>query len=372
MVKRLLMWMIAIAAGVAAAIAGGDAAERYLQQTAISDAFSRLRLFHELRRAALEDYLQSMASDVRAASENPTVVDAAEKLGFAWSTLGPDARRVLSRQYIDENPYPAGERDKLDAVDDMSYYNRDHRAFHDWARRFRKHFGYYDVFLISPRGDVIYSVAKETDFATSLKTGPYRASPLAEVFRRAVANPAEAVTFSDFARYPPSDNAPAAFAGHAVLKEGKVIGVFAVQIPSEPLNELMHFTAGMGATGETYLVGPDQLMRSQSRFTTTPTLLDTKVDNPSVRDGEKGGSGAHIVADYRGIPVLSVYAPVDFGGQPFVLLTEIDEAEVLGETKPWLVYAATALSGLAAVLLVLLLFHILAPSRRAPRVQHAS
>jgi len=229
----------------------------------------------------------------------------------------------------------------------MSYYSRDHRAFHDWARRFRKHFGYYDVFLISPRGDVIYSVAKETDFATSLKTGPYRGSPLAEVFRRAVANPAEAVTFSDFARYPPSDNAPAAFAGHAVLKEGKVIGVFAVQIPSEPLNELMHFTAGMGATGETYLVGPDQLMRSQSRFTTTPTLLETKVDNASVRDGEKGNSGAHIVADYRGTPVLSVYAPVDFGGQPFVLLAEIDEAEVLGETKPWLVYAAAALSGLA-------------------------
>jgi len=361
-----------IVAAVAAAAAGGIAAERYLQQTALADAFSDLHLFHELRRAALEDYLQSMASDVRAASENPTVVDAAEKLGFAWSTLGPDARKILSRQYIGENPYPAGERDKLDTVDDMSYYSRDHRAFHNWAKRFREFFGYYDVFLISPRGDVIYTVAKETDFATNLKTGPYRASPLAEVFRRAIANPAEAVTFSDFARYPPSDNAPAAFAGHAVLKDGKVIGVFAVQIPSDPLNELMHFTAGMGTTGETYLVGPDHLMRSQSRFISTPTLLETKVDNASVRDGEAGKSGAHIVADYRGIPVLSVYAPVDFGGQPFVLLAEIDEAEVLAETKPWLVYAAAAVSGFAAMLIVLLLFRIFAPVRREPRAQHAS
>jgi methyl-accepting chemotaxis protein len=67
-----------------------------------------------------------------------------------------------------------------------------------------------------------------------------------------------------------------------------------------------------------------------------------------VRDGEAGKSGAHIVANYRGIPVLSVYAPVDFGGQPFVLLAEIDKAEVLAETKPWLVYAAAAVSGLAA------------------------
>lgn len=369
MIRQLGLWLVVITVGVAAAVAGSVAAERYLQKTALADAFSRLRLFHELRRVALEDYLQSMASDVRAAAENPRIVDAAEKLNFAWSTMGPEARKTLTRQYIDENPFPPDERDKLEAVDDNSYYSRDHRAFHDWARRFRRHFGYYDVFLISPRGDILYSVAKEADFATSLKTGPFRQSPLGEVFRRAVANPAEAVTFSDFARYPPSGDAPAAFAGQAIEKNGEVIGVFAVQIPSEPLNELMHFTAGMGATGETYLVGPDSLMRSQSRFTDTPTLLETKVDNASVRDGKEGKTGAHIVADYRGTPVLSVYAPVDFGGQPFVLLAEIDEAEVLRETKPWVVLATAALSGLAAGLLVFLLLRYIAPARRGPELE---
>ena len=228
MARRIALWLLVIAVAVAAAIAGGIAAQRHLQETALADAFARLRLFHELRRAALEDYLKSMASDVRAASENGTVIDATEMLAFAWSTMGPDARKVLSRQYIAENPHPEGERYKLDAVDDNSYYARDHRAFHDWAKRFREHFGYYDVFLISPAGDVIYTVAKESDFATSLKTGPYRKSPLADVFRRAVANPAEAVTISDFAHYPPSGNAPAGFAGHAIEKDGKVIGVFAV------------------------------------------------------------------------------------------------------------------------------------------------
>jgi methyl-accepting chemotaxis protein len=291
-------------------------------------------------------------------------VDAAEKLSFAWSTMGPEARKTLNRLYIEENPHPPAERYKLDAVDDNSYYARDHREFHDWAKRFREHFGYYDVFLISPAGDILYTVAKETDFATNLKTGPQRQSPLAEVFRRAVANPAEAVTFSDFARYAPSNNDPAAFAGHAIEKDGKVIGVFAVQIPAEPLNDLMHFTAGMGATGETYLVGRDGLMRSQSRFTTTPTLLETKVDNASVKDGESGKTGAHIVADYRGIPVLSVYAPVDFGGQPFVLLAEIDEAEALSGMRAWIVPAAAALSGLAAGLLTLLAYQLFRVGRR--------
>lgn len=371
MVRRVALCFVVIAVALAAALAGGIAAQRHLQETALADAFGRLRLFHELRRAALEDYLKSMASDVTAASGNARVIDAAEMLAFAWSTMGPDARKVLSRQYIAENPHPAGERYKLDAVDDNSYYARDHRAFHDWAKRFREHFGYYDVFLISPAGDIIYSVAKETDFATNLKTGPYRKSPLADVFRRAVSNPMESVTVSDFARYHPSNDAPAAFAGHAIEKDGKVIGVFAVQIPAEPLNDLMRFTAGMGETGETYLVGPDGLMRSQSRFADAPTLLETKVDNQSVRDGKSGKSGAQIVADYRGIPVLSVYSPVDFGGQPFILLAEIDKAEVLGEAKPVIVVAAAVLSGLAAGLLVLLLFWLMRPARRRPALEPA-
>src|SRR4249920_2057013 len=197
MAKRLGLWIVVIAVGLAAAIAGGISAQRHLQETALNDAFARLRLFHELRRAALEDYLKSITSDVRAASDNARVVDASEKLAFAWSTMGPEARKVLTRQYITENPYPASERYKLDAVDENSYYARDHRAFHDWATRFREHFGYYDVFLISPSGDILYTVAKEIDFATNLKTGPYRKSPLAEVFRRAVARPEETLTVSD-------------------------------------------------------------------------------------------------------------------------------------------------------------------------------
>jgi hypothetical protein len=53
-------------------------------------------------------------------------------------------------------------------------------------------------------------------------------------------------------------------------------------------------------------------------------------------------------------------------------LTSTVNAEVLGETKPWLVYAAAALSGLAATLIVLLLFRIVTPARLARREQHAS
>jgi NMT1-like family len=64
MARRIALWLLVIAVAVAAAIAGGIAAQRHLQETVLADAFARLRLFHELRRAALEDYLKSLASMV--------------------------------------------------------------------------------------------------------------------------------------------------------------------------------------------------------------------------------------------------------------------------------------------------------------------
>ncbi len=358
MAKRLIATVLLLALGASVAIGVGIWVERYERSSTLEVAFSRLHLFHDLRQTALEDYLNSMASDVRAASENPHVVEAMEKINFAWRTYGPDARKFLSRLYSEENPAPPGQKHRLTDAGDGSYYSRYHRDFHVWARRFLKHFGYYDAFLINPRGDIVYSVTKESDFTTSLKTGPYRKSPLGEVFRRAMADPSAPIDFSDFASYAPSGGDSAAFAGHAILKDSNVIGVFAVQIAAEPLNDLMHFTAGMGATGETYLVGADGLMRSQSRFIPTPTLLKTKVDNASVRDGIAGNSGAHVVDDYRGVPVLSVYAPINFGGQSWILLAEIDQAEVLERHSPWTAILAGGIAGLLAMGFALFLWYL--------------
>lgn len=364
MAKRLLAMVLLLAVGLAVGVGTKWFVERHERDRALEAAFDRLRLFHNLRQAALADYLGSTASDVRAASENPRVIEAMEKIDFAWRTYGPDARKVLPRLYVEQNPAPPKQKYRLQDAGDGSYYSQYHSAFHVWARRFLDHFGYHDAFLINPRGDIVYSITKENDFATSLKTGPYRLSPLADVFRRAIRNPSAAVDFSDFAHYAPSGGDPAAFAGHAIFKNGKAIGVFVVQIQAEPLNDLMHFTAGMGASGETYLVGSDGLMRSQSRFTAGPTLLSTKVDNASTRQGLDGKSGAHIIDDFRGTPVLSVYAPVSFGGQPWVLLAEIERDEVLGKQNPWLPLAAGLLAGLLAMGLAWLVWRA---ARRAPQ-----
>ena len=79
-------------------------------------------------------------------------------------------------------------------------------------------------------------------------------------------------------------------------------------------------------------------------------------------------SGARIVEDYRGIDVLSVYAPVNFGGQPWILLAEIDKEEAVGTERSWIAIAAGILAGLLAMGLAYLLWHVLrsAPEAASP------
>lgn len=53
----------------------------------------------------------------------------------------------------------------------------------------------------------------------------------------------------------------------------------------------MQPTAGMGATGETCLVGEDKLMRSRPRFTTEPSTLSIVVDTRTARRALAGFEG---------------------------------------------------------------------------------
>lgn len=111
-------------------------------------------------------------------------------------------------------------------------------AYRELDARYRAHFkrfvedaGYYDLFLISLQGDIVYTQAHEADFATNLITGPYRNSGLAYVARNALNTLQEGV--SDFERYGPSKGAIAAFMAFPIMTEGKLEGVLALQIYSE-------------------------------------------------------------------------------------------------------------------------------------------
>ncbi len=312
----------------------------------------KLTALRDTRADAIQDYLAAIREDLVLVATHPATEQAIEEFQTGYDGMVQPAVD-LQKAYITDNPNPAGQKDALMAANDGSAYSDTHRAWHPWFRDLQQRRGYYDVFLIGPRGNVIYSVFKEADFATNLETGKWKDSDLAKVFARMKANPASGtVAVTDFAAYAPSNGTPASFIATPLLTDdGRFNGALVYQMPIDRINAVMQVSAGMGTSGETYLVGSDMLMRSDSRFSKDSTILRQKVDTATVRAALEGRDGTIVTPDYRGTPVLSSFERIEFEGVPFAVIAEIDEAEVLApvrETRNMLVIAGLIILAVVA------------------------
>jgi class 3 adenylate cyclase len=278
---------------------------------------------------------------------------------LASYTPKSSAARYLQYHYIAANSHPVGKKMLLDDPKDGSEYSSIHARYHPIFRNIVQKFGYYDMFLIDPQGTVIYTVFKETDFATNYQTGPYKDSNLAQLTAHVQA--AKTQNYSrliDFAAYAPSYGAPAAFIAAPIFDKTEFIGTLAFQLPVDEINNVMTgnrqwASDGLGKSGETYLVGSDYLMRSVSRFLVEnpksysatlrslgvntnvvnrinqygTSILQQSVKTTASEQAIGGKKGAQIIKDYRNILVLSSYAPLKLENLDWVILAEIDLSE---------------------------------------------
>ncbi len=299
------------------------------------EASAKLVALLDARTTQLNLYLSDIRDDLQSVADNEMTRAALDSFKTAKAEFGGQFTERLQRLYITDNPHPTGEKHKLDRANDSSQYSQFHARFHPWFRDFLERRGYYDIFLIAPDGDLVYTVFKELDYATNLNTGEWKDTDLAKVFLAAKNNPhAGFIEFADFRPYEPSFGAPASFIATSILGEfGRLEGVLVFQMPIDRINAQMQADAGMGNSGETYLVGDDYLMRSDSRFSDESTILKTKVETETVRAALTGEAGLQVTNDYRGIPVFSAFEGLRFEGTTWAVMAEIDEAEVLAPVR---------------------------------------
>ncbi len=293
-------------------------------------AKSKLVSLVSARQSELANYLRIIESDLRSQSLSPYTADALGKFTAGWKVLQSDQLQKLQKHYITDNPNPAGEKHKLDSANSGSLYDRFHGLFHPYFRQLLIERAYYDVFLVDAEGNVIYSVFKELDYATNLMSGEWKESDLAGVFKAVMEKPEKGkAVLKDFRPYGPSADAPASFMAMPVMKDDRVLGALIYQMPVGEINRIMQAADGMGESGETYIVGEDLLMRSDSRFSKESTILKNKVDGATVKAALAGKTGVDIIADYRGIDVVSAYKPVKFLSANWAIIAEIDVSEAM-------------------------------------------
>jgi methyl-accepting chemotaxis protein len=134
--------------------------------------------------------------------------------------------------------------------------------------------------------------------------------------------------------YAPSNGTPAQFIVSPVLNGGQVVGYIAMQFNNEQITDLVNSPAGMGSSGESYLVGSDYKMRSQSRLDTNNTVLSrtvqTKGTQDVLREGQNYREKTDIYPDYRGVRVAAFNRVIKVNDQVnWALISEIDESELL-------------------------------------------
>lgn len=314
-----------------AALATGLFVER-LASDALSDAARRrLEAVAESRAQALTAYLRSIAEDLRVQASSPSVRQAMGEFAAAYAALGAGAEAALHESYIHRNPHPVGKKDALIAADGDAPYDRLHGRHHDWFRALKDVRGYYDVFLVDTAGNVVYSVYKEADFATSLKTGKFRDSGLAAAFRALEKAPPGHLSIVDFAPYAPSNGDPASFMGIPLVDpaSGARLGALLVQMPVDRLNGVSGDASGLGASGEVYVVGGDRIMRSDARLAGRSTLLKAEVKGSAVEAALAGRPGFAREPGYRGVDAFGAGAAVIFETLRWAIVAAEDAGEVL-------------------------------------------
>lgn len=276
------------------------------------------------------------------------------------ASLTPDAI-ALQYRFISNNTNPLGEKDALVNLNSESDYGRLHATLHPPIRDFLQRFEYYDIFLVDHEtGEIVYSVFKELDYATSLIDGAYADSGIAEAFNAANnLTSDDGVAIIDFKPYTPSYESPASFIASPIYDDGEKIGILIFQMPIQKISQIMthnqHWKdVGLGETGETYLVGSDGLMRSNSRLfiedkqrylditsktldhhtITQIKLLDSTIGLKPIKtagsmDALKGNKGTDTFDSYLGETVYSAYKPLDIVGLNWVLISEMTVEEAL-------------------------------------------
>jgi len=265
---------------------------------------------------------------------------------------------------------------------DDSLYSRTHAAVHERLERLGTLFGYEDILLIDDDTlEIVYTLRKRPDFATNLRNGPYASTNLAKAVA-ILARDRDRDTFKvvDTELYRPDLGRPVGFVLSPIFDGPEMIGILALEFPIDRIVNLLSGNnqwerEGMGKTGECYVVGPDFTMRSRSRFmvedpkgfveslrtsSLTASIVDQierqqtvinqlPVKTPSVEEALLGRQGLTTVRDYRGIPVISSYGPLDLNSLRWAVVAEMDVAEAY---KPIDDYARRAVLTTTALALV--------------------
>jgi len=285
--------------------------------------------------------------------------------------LPQDDNGILAQyMYIIKNEAKIGEKNKLNQSNTFfNNYAFAHTRFHETFNMILEKFSLYDIFLVDLKGTVIYSTFKEKDYATNLMTRPYSNSGIAKANKTAYKLKKGEIAFSDFEPYEPSYNAPASFLATPVFNnQNRRVGNLIIQFPTDKIDSIMNFNgnyenAGLGKSGNSFLVGDDYKMRNNHRYlnkidnkhvkSSKTSIALHEIKNEATKAALENKTGATIIVKDDGKKYLIAYSGLKVFDKQWGIISEIADAEALaGSIKLNIILASISFAVLVLIIFI--------------------
>ncbi|MFQ2572604.1 ATP-binding protein [Aeromonas caviae] len=342
-----------------------------------------------IKKNQLQDYFGNLKEQIINFSQQDFAGNSIGRFyGFtgAFEKLGTTPQEARARA---QARYVPGSWDKLQQPDSQveiepsisaliladEMYGRVHQRFHrDYADMVRKS-NYSDIFLVDLNGDVVYSVTKQANFATNLLSGPYQSSGLGNTFAKIKRRldggqkPQQIFEFTDFGRNELTGQVVAYLAA-PVMQYDYVRGVVIFELLPDKLNQIMAEREGLGATGETILIGPDKRMRANAWLAPEFSVENSfspdfrPLQTPLIIKALSGEQGVGPFLSYHDDEVLAAYTQVKVFDTEWAFIAEISTSEAYAPIRQ--LETLVILLGAGSLLLLILFSRWLSHSITAP------
>lgn len=238
----------------------------------------------------------------------------------------------------------------LDSESLVTTANYDRPVFEN----FIKTFGYRELRLVAGDGTVVFSLGRGVDYQQNIDTPQWRDTPFGRFVRAALDSGQASISDLGPAL---DDKQPVQWLAAPINDNGKLKLLLVLELPLTAINEVMQSRQGLGDAGETYLVGSDGRLRSDSvRFADHHVSRDQ--ETPDALPGQAiakalaGEQGRLAEAGLSGQPALKSFVPLDLDGQQWALVAEMDQDQAFAPVRKlmWqiLVLGLLTLAGVAA------------------------
>ncbi len=229
-------------------------------------------------------------------------------------------------------------------------------------RRFSTVYDYYDVFLIDQKGNILFTIAQESDLGTNIFTGEYANTVFGQAAKKSFET--EQIAFSGFDNYIPSNNAISSFFVDVIVNaEGEKTGLIAFQAKQKKFDDIMQTQVSLNINS--YLLNKDLKVSTKINSMSDQGTMRSNIESTSVKqwlDNYLSSSPENSqVLKYIGVQnkeVIGVLNTLAIADKNYVIVVE-EPITTIFSARDNLATSVTLLLIMSLLIVLLLVFRVI-------------